>query len=309
MNINWKRLISGTLLSFVPLFLFVFFVSGSQMYLLSKSSNQEEIFLGSVSEPIYGADNNSGDNNVLVDSDKDDTDINASSVISIESDLIGNDNIIFEKNKDSKLPIASLTKLMTAIVSFENYDLSQSITISENADSQLFMQTDFKLGDTFQIEKILQVMLIESSNKAAYALSEEMGQENFILLMNQKAKEIGLQNTSFKDPTGISPKNISTVEDLVILAKYILKNYPEIAKISTIKDYEILNFGKITNTNQLLLEFPKIILSKTGFTDDANGCLLVASKNSENDNYFINIILGADDRFLEMRKIINRNNQ
>jgi D-alanyl-D-alanine carboxypeptidase len=126
--------------------------------------------------------------------------------------------------------------------------------------------------------------------------------------MNLKAKKIGLKNTFFADPTGLSAQNVSTVNDLMTLAKYILKNYPEIAQITTIKNYELDNLGKITNTNQLLTDVPEIIFSKTGFTNYANGCLLIAINNLENNNYLINIILGADDRFLEMKKLINWKN-
>ena len=316
MKLNWRRLIEGILFSFVPLFSFVFFVYGSQLYLSSDDS--EGMFLGSISNTAltenYGtgqniettpttADNQSGEE--LNNEEPVSTEINAKAAISVETDLQNNENIIFKRDEDLKLPIASLTKLMTAIISFENYDLSQNITVSKEADLQLPMQTDFKLGDTFSIEKFLYVMLIESSNKAAYTLSENIGQEKFVALMNKKAQRIGLKNTFFADPTGLSAQNVSTASDLVILAKYILKNHPEIAQITTIKNYELRDLGKIANTNQLLTDVPDIVFSKTGFTNYANGCLLIAIDNSKNNDYLINIILGADDRLLEMKKLIN----
>jgi D-alanyl-D-alanine carboxypeptidase (penicillin-binding protein 5/6) len=312
MNIKWKRLIEGVLLSFVPLFLFVFFVYGSQIYLLSeKNVSESEIFLGS----LYNSDENNNRNieeteEIIEEKDLISNDINANAVISVEVDFLNlnTERVIFEKNADLKLPIASLTKLMTALISFENYNLSDVIVISDAADLQPPMKTDFKLGDAFSVQEFINVMLIESSNKAALALSEKIGTENFIFLMNKKAKELGLKNTFFTDPTGISSKNVSTVKELIILVKYILNNYLEIAQISTIKNYELDNLGKITNTNQLLMEIPNIILSKTGFTNYANGCLLLILNNLENNKYLINIILGADDRFLEMRRLINWEN-
>jgi len=304
MNVNWGKLITGVLLSFIPLFCFVFIVYSSRAY-LSSENLKEDYFLGSISPSIKEDYNSEEDNKVYLIP----ATIDATAAVSIESNFSDAlEKNIFEKNRDLKLPIASLTKLMTAVVAIENYDLSQKITISKEADSQLPMQTDFKLEDTFPIEKILYVMLIESSNKAAFALSEKMGQEKFISLMNQKAKDIGMQNTFFADPTGLSSGNISTANDLVVLIKYILKKYPKIAEISTIKEYELENFGKIENTNQLLVEFPEIVFGKTGFTNDANGCLLLVLKNPKNNNYLINIILGADDRFSEMRKLINWEN-
>jgi D-alanyl-D-alanine carboxypeptidase (penicillin-binding protein 5/6) len=317
MNVNWQRLITGVLLSFVPLLSFGVFVYGAQLYL---NHPAKETLLGGISEaPVVGGDYISGIseeemkiesgemiNNSGVESDQ--TKIIANAAISVETDLITDKEIIFESNINSELPIASLTKLMTAIIVFDNYDLSKDIIISQKADSQLPMKTDLKVGDSFPIEEILHIMLIESSNRAAYALAEQSGEENFVALMNKKSQDLGLKNTFFADPTGLSPHNVSSVNDLVILVKYILTNYPKIAEISTIENYELVNFGKVSNTNQLLSEFPNIALSKTGYTNFANGCLISVLSNSENNNYFINIILGANDRFSEMRKLINWKN-
>jgi len=317
-NINWRRAIKGVLLSFIPLSLFCFFVYGSQAYLLSPVNQAtDRVFLSSISDsPIIGGDY---DNNTNQEESENKTDgigvtetdltkINVKSAISIETDLINDKEIIFEEESELSLPIASLTKLMTAVISFENYDLLDTITISKDADSQLSMQTDLKLEDKFSVDEILHIMLIESSNKAAYALAEQIGENNFVLLMNQKAQLLGLENTFFADPTGLSPKNVSSANDLVVLIKYILVNYPKIAEISTINSYELENFGTISNTNYLFNEFPNIILSKTGFTNYANGCLVSVLPNSQENDYIINIVLGADDRFLEMRKLINWKN-
>ena len=87
------------------------------------------------------------------------------------------------------------------------------------------------------MESFLDIMLIESSNKSAYALSETMGEQAFVDLMNQKAKDIGLENTFFADPTGLSDENISTANDLAKFAEYILKNYPKIVEISGTKEF------------------------------------------------------------------------
>jgi len=321
MNINWQRLIGGVLLSFIPLFSFVFLVSGSQSYLLSeKKQSEEDALLANISV----ASNMGGDLQVNEEI-KDNVEISDTgeeiqknnidevqvkepelkSALSIETNLLDEQKIIFKKSSNSILPIASLTKLMTAVVSFDNYDLSESVTVSKEADSQSSMKIDLKEGDTFSIAEVLHIMLVESSNKAAYALSEKMGEEDFVFLMNKKASQIGLKNTYFSDPTGLSSSNVSTTEDLAALAEYILSNYPDIAQMTIAKNYTLDNFGEIKNTNNLLSEFSEIVLGKTGFTNSANGCLLVALFNPENNNYTINVVLGADDRFLEMRKLIN----
>jgi len=217
--------------------------------------------------------------------------VNAESAISIESNLSDVNKIIFEKASDKQLPIASLTKLMTAIVVLDNYNLSDTAV----AD-----------GHVLSVENFLYIMLVGSSNKAAYALSELVGSQKFVELMNKKAKDLGMENTFFADPTGLSPQNVSTANDLARLAIHILKDYPKIAEMSRVKELYVPRFGNVVNTDELLDEIPNVICSKTGFTEQAQGCLLLVVSNPKNSNYLINVILGADDRFSEMQKLINQ---
>ena len=194
---------------------------------------------------------------------------------------------------------------MTAVVVLDNYNLLNNITVDQAADSQEAMKLDVFLGDNLKVESLLDIMLIESSNKSAYALSEAMGEPAFVNLMNKKAGDIGLKNTFFADPTGLSDQNVSTANDLSKLAEYILKNYPKIVEISGTKKLFVPDFGTVENTDELLGEVPEAICSKTGFTPEAKGCLLLVLNNPKNSDYLINIILGADDRFSEMKKLIN----
>jgi len=234
--------------------------------------------------------------------------ISAVSAISIDSNLFGQSKVLFEKEGDKQLPIASLTKLMTAVIVLDNYNLSDTTIVSRIASSQDPVKLDVKLGDKMTVESFLDLMLVASSNKSAYALSELMGENEFVGMMNQKAKNLGLQGTFFVDPTGLGSGNISTARDLTKLAEYILRNYPKIENISKAKKVYVAGFGEIENTDQLLGEVPGIVCSKTGFTPAANGCLLLVISNPKNNNYFINVILGADDRFSEMKKLINWSN-
>jgi len=211
--------------------------------------------------------------------------IDAKAAISVEIKDKNQERILFEKNSQEPLPIASLTKLMTALIIFdltETYDFSQPISITKSVGDLLF------------------IMLIESSNDAALALTEPIGEEGFVDLMNLYAKDIGLKDTLFVDSTGLDPGNISSVRDLVILARYIIDNYPQIFEITIHQQY-----GTTTNTNKLLAEVPGIIGGKTGWTIEAGGCLLLVLENPNGSGYFINIILGSDDRFGEMRQLIN----
>lgn len=294
---NLGRAISGFLLSFVFLSVFVYIVFDVQCFWESFPSPKNEVVLGSVAGVIKNVAENIGP-----------PEINAGSAISVEGNFSGVNKIIFEKSANEKLPIASLTKLMAAIVVLDNYDLSKNITVSQLADSQPPMRQDIKLGDTMPIESFLDIMLIESSNRSAYTLAELMGVQKFTGLMNKKVKDLDLENTFFADPAGLSNKNVSTAKDLAKLAEHILKNYPKIAEISRVRELDVPGFGKAENTDQLLGEVPEAVCSKTGFTTEAKGCLLLVTNNPQNNGYIINIILGADDRFSEMRKLINYDN-
>jgi len=232
------------------------------------------------------------------------------------------ENVIYQKNIQEKLPIASLTKLMTAVIAIENYPLDEKITISKEA---VLQEGDFgklKVGETMSVENLLYLSLIESSNDAAYALAEKMGSINspqvgiqqFLEKMNVKAKNLGMLDTSFANPTGLNgSENYSTSYDLAKLIKHIIFNYPQILEITSKVSAEILNEdGSLhhlaLNTNELIGKIPNIIGGKTGYNEEANGCLVLVLKN-KNGDYLINIILGSPDRFTEMEKLINWKNK
>ena len=253
--------------------------------------------------------------------------IDAKSAISVWFNHRGEQKILFQKNASEKLPIASLTKLMTALITLETYNMDKELIITEQAIKQPEEKGNLRAGETLSVENLLHITLIESSNDTAYALSEGktvsqaeyIGKEKFVEMMNFKAKNLGLENTLFLNPTGIDEdepenylKHYSASQDLVKLSKYIFNDYPQIFEISTKTSYEIFNpDGTLhhfiaANTNGLLLEPEwqnEIIGSKTGWTPKAQGCLLVLVE--EKKGYTINIILGSEDRFGEMKKLIN----
>jgi D-alanyl-D-alanine carboxypeptidase len=249
---------------------------------------------------------------VEVEPEKKSLEISAKSAISV---LFNPDSkeekIIFEKEGNLILPIASLTKLMVADVALENYDLNQIIKISEEAVSQEGDIGNLKIGEELSVENLLYIMLIESSNDAAYALTELITPKDFVDLMNLEAKYIGMTNTHFEDPMGISEKNQSNTEDLVILIEHLLKE-PLVWDILRKPEFDLkLSDGvfhhKLINTNEILREWGsnlEIVGGKTGYTLKANGCFVLVLKVVDN-GYLINIILGSDDRFGEMTKIIN----
>ncbi|MDD3729044.1 MAG: serine hydrolase [Candidatus Pacebacteria bacterium] len=237
--------------------------------------------------------------------------IDARAVVSLKVDKNGKETILYKKNEDALLPIASLTKLMTALVIFdlkETYNPFLSLPISKEAAFQKGVSI-LSEGELLTVEALVHISLIESSNDAAFALSEMIGEENFVNLMNIYAKNIGLEKTKFINSTGLNDgkENLSTANDVALLAKTIKENYPQIFEITRKKEYEVLkpngSFRHLSkNTNVLLFEYPQISGGKTGFTNEAKGCLVIIVDTK--DGYIINIILGANDRFEEMRKLI-----
>ena len=253
-----------------------------------------------------------------------DLEIKAKSAILVEIDSSDQKRVLLKKNAKEKLPIASLTKLMTALIVLENHDLSQTLEITKEAVLQEEELGELKAGEILSIKNLLYIMLIESSNDAAYALSEIKGVESFVDLMNHKARNIGLKNTYFGSPTGLDPKNsnesisYSTVEDLIKLTEYLLKNQPIIWQVLVLEEFELFRpdktfHHKLNNTNELLKEIPEIIGGKTGWTQKAKECFLLVLKSSsrqtENESYLIYIILGSDNRFEEMKKLIDWSNR
>ena len=250
--------------------------------------------------------------------------ITAKSVVSL---LIKNDNsemILYERNKDQKLPIASLTKLMTAKIVFENYNLNEIIKIQKEAVNQIGKAGNYKIGDNFKVGDLLYSTLMESSNDAAWALAETTGIDKFVGLMNSETKKIGLSKTFFVNPTGLSSttstsvlgENYSTAADLAKFGEYLIKNDSKILEISSLKEFDLnttngILHHKILNKNELLNENEnfKIIGGKTGYTKKAKNCLFLIIKAPKNQGVIINVILGSkyrfEERFKEMRELID----
>lgn len=255
-----------------------------------------QVFLAQVSQQFFQS------------SEKEIPEIEAKSAISVKINKNGSQEILFEKNPDQILPIASLTKLMTALVVAKNYDFSQQLEVTKEAVEQPEEFGDLKIGEYLSVENLLYLVLIESSNDSAFILSELIGQDGFVGLMNLEAEYLGLFGTHFVEPTGYSAENYSTAKDLANLAKYIIKNKAIVWEISSLSEFDLYTpdgvfHHQLSNTNQLLKEYPEIIGGKTGYTEEAGGCIILILKNSK-DEVFINIILGSKNRFEEMKKLI-----
>jgi D-alanyl-D-alanine carboxypeptidase len=254
--------------------------------------------------------NNPNDQNKILNKNKFfDIDEN---VISAKNVLIKeiNGETIYSKNIEEKKPIASITKLMTALITFENYkNLKEKIKISEKIfenKSILENHTGLKNGDVMTLEDLLNISLISSSNIASLAIAENLGIEKFIELMNNKAKELNLKDTQFQDPIGISPQNVSTLKDLSVLTEYILKEYPLIFEFSIKPAFNIDKNRIVYNTNHLIEKYKKYIIgSKTGFTEEAAGCLIMLVKINNSPIIFVGV-LGSRNREADAEYILKK---
>jgi D-alanyl-D-alanine carboxypeptidase len=280
--------------------------SGSiQNFFVSQTIKNQQAFLSSLQNTILQ------NNAPLRNWETENLETKANSAVAVFVSKDGRQKILFDKNIKQQCLIASITKLATAIIVLDNYDLSQKFLITKEAEKQT---GNLKTGESFTIKNLLYSMLIESDNTAAFALSEINSTDKFVELMNQKMKDFELSETFFAGPTGINPENKSSVEDLIKLSQKIAQNYPLIFEITSLPEFDLYNsegifHHKLTNTNSLLLEPPvqdeKIIGGKTGFTEKASGCLLLVTQKNNIDGYFIYIILGSADRFAEMKKLID----
>ena len=218
-----------------------------------------------------------------------------------------NENFNFiERKPVNRWPIASLTKLMTAVVALEKIGPEKTILVSENAINSEGTAGNLSPGEIYIALDLIKAMLLTSSNDAAVALAEAYGTENFVREMNEKAGELGMLQTIFFEPTGLSFLNQSTPNDLAKLVNYIYANYPEIFGISRQKESLILDLEtnqakRLVNANQFVGR-SDFIGGKTGFIDESKQNLI--SLFNKNDRPVLLIILGSSDRYKETEELL-----
>ncbi|MES2409441.1 MAG: serine hydrolase [Patescibacteria group bacterium] len=175
--------------------------------------------------------------------------------------------VIIEKNQDMVMPIASISKLITALVAMQNLDMHKPLTVTKSSIEMYGTFGGLRLGEKILGSDLLYPLLMESSNDAAEVYAENYGYDDFIKLMNAKAKELGMNDTSFVEPSGLSEKNVSSAKDLQTLVQYITKEHPEIWDISRVKQYSIL--GHSWANGSALSKKASFIGGKNGFTYEA----------------------------------------
>ncbi len=229
-----------------------------------------------------------------------------------------NDRELFSKNSDMPLPLASLTKVLTAVMANEKLNENQKIQITKEdlepeGDSQLVV------GDTWQVKDLRDFTLITSSNDGAFALAAVMEAKNgstevqFIKEMNNTASKIGLSNSRFFNEHGLDREAdrggaYGSAKDMAILFEYTLKNYPEVLEATRYKNLEFASMEKrysAENTNILVDKIPNLIASKTGFTDLAGGNLVIAFDAGLNHPIIISVLGSTEQgRFSDVLQLV-----
>ncbi len=213
---------------------------------------------------------------------------------------------LFELAADEAVPIASTTKLMTAVVVVESYQLSDVIEVSQTAASTIGSEIALMPGEKITVEALLKALLIQSGNDAALALAEPMGLEQFVEAMNRKAAQLGLTKTEYKDPAGLDDAGRSSARDLAIVAAYALR-HPAIAGIVRLPEATIQSVDgqlqhHVKNSNRLILPdspffLPEATGLKTGYTPDASHCLVASAKY--HGRTIVSVILGTVEQTAE----------
>jgi D-alanyl-D-alanine carboxypeptidase (penicillin-binding protein 5/6) len=224
---------------------------------------------------------------------------NAKSAILIERDT---GTVLYSKNSDEKLPPASMTKVMTMLLIMEALDqgklkMNEKIRTSEYAASMGGSQIFLEPGEEMTTDEMLRGIAIGSGNDASVAMAERIAgsEEGFVEMMNKKANDLGLKNTSFKNATGLpSEDHYSTAHDMAMIAKELLK-YENITKYTgTYESYLRENTEKkfwLVNTNRLVRFYPGVDGLKTGFTNEAKYCLTATAE--KNGMRVIAVVFGA----------------
>lgn len=231
-------------------------------------------------------------------------------IAALSYDVTGS-KTIYAYNESKRVPMASLTKIMTAIVALENDSPTSLYTVSKNAAGVGENVMGLTAGEQLTLKDLLYGMMLPSGNDAAEVIAEgsKFGRSGFIYQMNKKAESLGLNNTHFTNPSGLEGDGAqySTAIDLLILSRYAMKN-PNFAKIVGTYEYEIPEtstnkYFLLRNDTNLLTSYPGVKGIKTGFTWEAGMCLVTYYQRD--GITIISILLNSQDRRGEMKTLLD----
>lgn len=215
---------------------------------------------------------------------------------------------LYQKDANLSLPIASTTKIMTALVASEYFKPNSTLTVREGA-SITGAKVGLFAGEDLSFRSLLYGMLLNSGNDAAYALAENYpgGVLGFVSAMNKKAAQLNLANSHFDNPVGFdSPKHFSSAKDLTVITEEALKN-TTLSRIFATKETSIVSLDKrythqLANLNKLLSSVKGVLGVKTGYTQEAKENLVTYV--NRDGHQILTVVLGSNDRFGESTKLI-----
>lgn len=218
---------------------------------------------------------------------------------------VSTNKVLFEKEKDKQMAPASMTKIMTMLLieeALEKGTLKKEdvVTISENAANMGGSQIYLEAGSSATVEELLTSIAVGSANDAAVAMAEKIGgtEENFVRMMNDKAKELGALNTTFKNPHGLDEEgHITTAYDMALIASELVKHEDIIKYTSTYETTITHSNNKsiwLVNTNSLIRFYSGLDGLKTGFTENAGYCLTGTMKRD--DMRLITVVMNAETK-------------
>lgn len=239
--------------------------------------------------------------------------------------------VLYAKNENEKLPLASVTKLMTALLAREHMSESTVVTLTKD-DLAAEGDSGLRPGERWRIEELLNVMLLVSSNDAAHAVAEFVGSQghaevdpvsarnNFIKMMNERAVALGFSTMEFFNESGLDVNDAKTglpvqaggygsAREVALLMGNLLNKYPDTLEITALKDARIFSQDNIThilpNTNEVIGHIPGLVASKTGYTILAGGNLAVIFDRGIGDPV-VAVVLGSSykGRFDDMQKLV-----
>ncbi len=221
--------------------------------------------------------------------------------------------VLYSKDPHLKLPIASLTKIMTLIVTLENHSFSDQISVSQTAANMEPDHMELRAGEKLSVEELSYGVFLVSANDAAEALAENTdgGVDNFVKAMNEKAKMLGMSDTLFINPTGLEEDGkdqYSSAYDVALMSRYAIKQFPHLVDLSSTYHEYI----PATSTHQdydmysginLLTTYPGVMGFKMGYTPDAG--LTSVTLAQKGGHWIIGVILNSEDRRDEARELLD----
>jgi D-alanyl-D-alanine carboxypeptidase (penicillin-binding protein 5/6) len=224
-------------------------------------------------------------------------------------------NILYEKNIHEKLPIASVTKVMSMLLVMEALDSGKityedMVPVSEHSYDMGGSQVYLKPGEEFTVLEMMKAVAIHSANDATVALAEKISgsEDAFVAMMNEKARELGMNDTNFLDCTGLTDDNhYSSALDVATMSRELIRKHPKVLEITSVWHDTFRNgLFSLDNTNKLIRSYQGANGLKTGFTTKAGHCLSASAKR--NNLQLIAVVLGepdSDTRFAEAKKLLD----